>query len=377
MGIRFIRATIMKTSTLLILFLILISFSLPSCASSSSRKPPDHNVQISPPNNVRIIPMHNPAQPFELAAKLQWNPHNQAWDKVLVLYNGNTKPPSNHPIWNYLNNLRIPQRGANKPGENLHYKAFHSYAYCTGETALTRGNHLNISFDKNSLGAYTQKDFSKDWNCASWQMGRRLVSIVQGKKAHQGKGLQLHFPKGSSGCGKDCINWKPSLGGKFNKIRYSYWLKLPNNFDFKLGGKLPGIGNKNANTGGNKPNGYDGWSVRAMWNKQGQLGQYVYHVDQSKEYGEFMQWNMPAISKGQWHHIQTTVKLNTPKQFNGIIQTTVDGKQVLNKENLRFRMVSGLEIERFLFSSFFGGSGKQWAPTKDEVLYLDDFVISR
>lgn len=364
----------MKISTLLT-FLIVITISLPICASSDNHSAPD--IQTHTPSNIRIIPMDNPAQPFELAAKLQWNPHNQAWDKVLVLYNRNVKPPQNHPIWNYLNNLQIPQRSANKPGENLYYKAFHDYAYCTGETPLTVGSHMSISFDKNSLGAYTQKDFSSNWNCPSWQMGRHLVSIVQGEKSHRGKGLQLRFLKGSSGCGKDCINWKPSLGGKFNKITYSYWLKLPDNFDFKLGGKLPGIGNKNANTGGKKPNGYDGWSVRAMWNKQGLLGQYVYHVDQTRKYGEFMQWNMPSISKGRWHHIQTTVKLNTPKQFNGAIQTAVDGKQVLNKTGLRFRMTSGLEIEHFLFSSFFGGSGKQWAPTKDEILYLDDFVISK
>ena len=187
--------------------------------------------------------------------------------------------------------------------------------------------------------------------------------------------MQLSFPKGLSGCGKGCINWKPLLGGKFSKLTYSYWVKFPNNFDFRLGGKLPGVGSYNANTGGNKPNGYDGWSIRAMWNRHGQLGQYVYHMDQAKAYGEFMKWNMPPISKGQWHQIKTTVKLNTPSQANGLIQTSVDGKPVLTRSNLRFRMKNNLEIERFLFSSFFGGSGKEWAPIKNETLYLDDFTI--
>lgn len=113
-----------------------------------------------------------------------------------------------------------------------------------------------------------------------------------------------------------------------------------------------------------------------MWNRQGQLGQYVYHMDQAKSYGEFMPWNMPPITRGQWHHIQTLVQLNTPKQANGIIRTWFDNKPVLNKTNIRFRMIEGLDIERFLFSSFFGGNGIKWAPTKDESLYIDDIILS-
>ena len=367
---------------------MLTTFFLNSCSSTEipqseapSSSAPINSVQNPPtnniPSNIRIIPMNNPAQPFELAAKLQWNTHNNAWDKVLVLYNGNQAPPQNHPVWAYLNNMIIPQRSANSRGENLYYKAFHSYNYCTGETALTHGTHLQINFDNNASGSYTKTDFSKDWNCPSWQMGRHQVNIVEGSKAHHGKGLQLNLLKGSSGCCKDCINWKPLLGGKFNTITYSYWVKFPNNFDFVLGGKLPGIGSDKPNTGGNKPNGYDGWSIRSMWNRHGKLGQYVYHMDQKDKYGEFMEWNMPPISKGQWHHIQTTVQLNTPKQANGLIHTSVDGSMVLNRQNIRFRMTTGLKIERFLFSSFFGGTGKQWAPHKDEALYIDDINIKK
>ena len=113
-----------------------------------------------------------------------------------------------------------------------------------------------------------------------------------------------------------------------------------------------------------------------MWNKQGQLGQYVYHMDQKSAFGEFMQWDMPPITKGKWHFIQTWVKLNTPQQKNGIIQTRINGNLVLNKTDMRFRMKTGLEIERFLFSAFFGGKGAAWSPKKDEFLYLDNFIIS-
>ena len=354
---------------------ILFFFLLTSCQANNTVSKPTDTTPKAPASDIRIIPMQNAKQPFEFAAKLQWNPHNQRWDKVLVLYNGNPQPPANHPVWAYLARLKIPQRKAKFAGENLYYKAFHSYNYCGNSTQLKQGKPLYISFNNNHLGEYTKTDFARDWNCPKWQMGRHLVRIVQGRNAHSGKGLQLNFPQGKSGCGKACINWKPELGGKFEKIRYSYWIKFPNDFDFVLGGKLPGIGSHHANTGGDKPNGYDGWSVRAMWNRHGQLGQYVYHVDQRNNFGEFMPWTTNPISKGQWHHIETLLVLNTPKQANGTIRTWLDGKPVLNRNNIRFRLTNGLEIERLLFSSFFGGNGRKWAPKKNEKLYLDDFVV--
>ncbi|MFW6275436.1 MAG: polysaccharide lyase, partial [bacterium] len=40
----------------------------------------------------------------------------------------------------------------------------------------------------------------------------------------------------------------------------SYKLYIPDDFDFMKGGKLPGLGGGKGNTGGDVPNGFDGWS---------------------------------------------------------------------------------------------------------------------
>lgn len=330
--------------------------------------------------NVRTIPMTNAAQPFELAAKLQWNPHDQQWDKVLVLYNGNQSPPATHPVWAYLDDMQTPGRAASKPGENLYYKAFHLNAYCDGNTPLTFGKPLHINFDQNTLGHYTEKDYFRDWNCPGWSMGLNNVSIVGGKEArnNHGQALSIKLPKGASGCSndKDCANWKPHIGAQLDSLYYSYWVKFPENFDFVLGGKLPGIGSFEPRVGGVKPNGNDGWSVRAMWEKDGKLGQYVYHPDQAKNFGDFVPWDAPPLETGKWYQIKTFVRLNTPGQRDGVITTWLNGKQVLDKHDLRFRNNNNLQIERFLFAVFFGGTGAQWAPKQDTVLYLDDFTLS-
>ncbi len=335
---------------------------------------------LAAPQDVRTIPMINAQQPFELAAKLQWNPHDKAWDKVLVLYNGNPSPPANHPVWTYLDGLQIPQRQPKTSGENLHYKAFHLNAYCSGTTPLTSGKPLRISFDQNTPGNYTEKDYFRDWHCPGWSMGLNNVSIVGKQEARnaQGQALRINIPKGASGCvnEKDCANWKPHIGAQLDSLYYSYWVKFPDNFDFVRGGKLPGIGSAEPRVGGDKPNGRDGWSVRTMWEKDGKLGQYVYHPAQPKNFGDFFPWDTPPLETEKWHQIKTFVRLNTPGKRDGIITTWLNGKQVLDKRDLRFRIGADLKIERFLFAVFFGGTGAEWAPKRDMLLYLDDFTLS-
>lgn len=333
------------------------------------------------PPDVRIIPMKNAAQPFEMAAKLQWNPHDRQWDKVLVTYNGNQPPPLDHPVWQYLQDMKIPARAAATPGENLFYKPFHTAAFCSGTTPLTSGKPMTISFEESTPGRYSEKDFFRDWNCPGWKMGLSHVEVVSGNGSRTGKGkaLRLHLPKGRSGCleqGESCINWKPHIGAQLDGLTYSYWFRFPENFNFVLGGKLPGIGSDKPRTGGAKPDGRDGWSVRAMWVKDGKLGQYVYHPDQAKAFGDFFEWDAPPAEKGKWYQVKTAVRLNTAGQRNGAITTWLNGKKVLDKRDLRFRIGGDLKIERVLFAVFFGGNGPTWAPPADMQLYLDDFILS-
>ncbi|MFN3786568.1 MAG: polysaccharide lyase, partial [Thiothrix sp.] len=205
-------------------------------------------------------------------------------------------------------------------------------------------------------------------------------NVVGGKDSRDGKGqaLRIKLPQGAAGCSDDttCANWKPHLGAKLDSLYYSYWVKFPENFDFVRGGKLPGIGSFEPRTGGDKPNGNDGWSVRVMWEKAGRLGQYVYHPDQPQAFGEFFPWDAPLPEKGKWYQVKTLVRLNTPGKHDGVITTWLNGKQVFDKRDLRFRNGNNLQIERFLFTVFFGGTGAEWAPPRDMLVYLDDFTLS-
>jgi hypothetical protein len=68
----------------------------------------------------------------------------------------------------------------------------------------------------------------------------------------------------------------------------------------------------------------------------------------------------------------------TAGQKDGIIEGWLDGVKALSKSDLRFRDTqTPFSIDTVLWSNFFGGNTSAWAPTKDEWIYFDDFVLSK
>ena len=336
------------------------------------------DVSAKTSNDIIFMHVKNPAQKFAYAGKLHWNHRKNRWNRMIVVYNNAPDADKTHPVWQYVTQLKDPSPHE-KHQYNLHYKVFHLTANCGAETPLTRGKIWRINFDQHPIGKYRPAQLRSDWNCPKWHMGSNLVSIVDKGQAFRGHALRIDYPKYAFGC-KDhrkCVNWKPELGGKFNELVYSYKLKLAKGFDFVKGGKLPGIAGGTANTGGKKPNGRDGWSVRMMWDRHGKLVQYVYHPDQLRAFGDAFEWNMPRLETGKWHDIKTRVRLNSAGKHNGIIQSWLDGKLVLDRRDLRFRDNNKLQIDRFMFASFFGGSDPSWAPHRNQQIYLDEFVLAK
>lgn len=247
------------------------------------------------------------------------------------------------------------------------------------DTPLENGKSWEINFDDHKVGDYSYLQQNSDWITPKWQMGRNLVSVVDGDEAFSGKSLRLKFLKGVSSCKEkqECIQWPVDLGVKLEKLYYGFRFKLSENFEFIKGGKFPGISGGKANGGGRVPTGKDGWSVRMMWDGKGRLVQYVYHPDQPGKYGDVLFWK-PAlqIERDKWHTVQTMVQMNTPGKHDGRIASWLNGEVVLDEGEFRFRDVKGLKIKQFNFVSFFGGNGTDWAPNKDEYIYIDDIRLS-
>lgn len=235
-------------------------------------------------------------------------------------------------------------------------------------------------FNDHAVGAYTETHLCQDWNCPDWNNG-----VNQGRVDIIDEGgnpvIRVSYPKGKYGPDESGAQWKYEIQN-YNDLFFAYRIKFGSNFDFVRGGKLPGLAGGTANTGGNTPKGNDGWSARMMWKRAGRIVQYVYHPDQNQNlpYGDEFPWETEGqplhLMPDVWYQIEVHVVMNTPGAKNGAIQAWLDGANVLDKGNIRFRDVDGLSIDKVYFSTFFGGADRSWATSKDEYIYFDDFVIS-
>jgi hypothetical protein len=235
-------------------------------------------------------------------------------------------------------------------------------------------------FDDDTTGIYSLENLRADWRNPRSEDGvsEGRVSLVEGEGAFSGKSLRVTYPAGVVGT-RGGARWHLTLEPGHRELYCAYRVRFGEGFGFVRGGKLPGLAGGEANTGGRKPDGSDGWSSRMMWRREGRAVQYVYHPDQPGIYGQDFPYDLGgsrAFEPGRWHQVEHRVVVNTPGRTDGIIQAWFDGELALSVNGLRFRDTSDFAIDSFLFSTFFGGSGPEWAPARDETITFDEFVIS-
>ena len=260
-------------------------------------------------------------------------------------------------------------------------------------------------FEDDPFGQYSRSNLEADWNSPSGSNGvdEGRVSIVNEDGS---KVLRVEYPEGLFGSGDDRTGaqWRTILDQGYEALELEYRIKFEDGFDFVRGGKLPGLAGGTGNSGGNRPNGTDGFSARMHWRTDGSSGspldsdetdraniaQYLYHPDQTTnngvngddlDYDDGPSGNWEEFESDRWYHLRHRIIMNTPGTNggqglrDGVIQAWLDGVQVLDVDDIRFRDVASLQIDQLYFSTFFGGGSSRWATSKDEVAYFDDFVV--
>lgn len=171
------------------------------------------------------------------------------------------------------------------------------------------------------------------------------------------------------------VNLRYEFNRNFDCLYLSYELKFPQDFDFVKGGKLPGLYGGHGNTGGNIPDGYDGFSTRFLWLPNGGGALYSY-LPTSKKWGTAFGKNMWDYGSGQWHRITQRIELNTPEKADGVIEIWLDDNKVYHKDSVVFRYTDRISISGVLFSSFFGGNNKSFSSNKDTFISVRNISIS-
>jgi len=256
------------------------------------------------------------------------------------------------------------------------------------------------NFDDDPTGVYTEANLDADWKTPPGENGveEGRISIVDGADAFSGKSMAVQYPEGLHRPQNTGGQWQLEFDHGYNEMFVEYRVKFGEGFDFVRGGKLHGLYGGEGNTGGNRPDGTDGFSARMHWRTDGSTGspltdtglanmtQYLYHPDQPDDTGDDFRWDdsgngdWELFESGRWYHLRHRVVMNTVVdgvgQHDGIVQGWLDGEMVFDVRNIRFRDVTTFDIDGFYFSTFFGGTGERWNTSKDEVAFFDDFLIT-
>jgi len=203
-----------------------------------------------------------------------------------------------------------------------------------------------------------------------------------------GKALEITIKKGSF----VGIGAKHFLPKDLEKAYFRYYLRLGDSWQINTTGKLPGFAGTYHHTayragwGGRKSNGHNGWSARMFMNStlsannilpnKTPIGNYLYHADMKKPYGDTEYWNLndeSLLKKNTWYSIEQYIQLNTKNKQNGQLKAWVNGKLVYNKSDIRFSDHPFVGLESIWLNVYHGGKTK--AP-KDLTVYIDELIIA-
>ena len=230
----------------------------------------------------------------------------------------------------------------------------------------------SIDFNQSQLGSYDYNDVYQEWGKPLYQVLSRTNILEENGNRY----LRVDYPRGGFGPSQSGAIWETKFDQKYEELYVAYRVRLSSGFDFTLGGKLPGLAGGEGNTGGGKPNGYDGWSGRIMWRAGGEATQYLYYPDQPDFYGHDLYWGT-RFPTGRWVTVETRIKMNTPGQRNGVVESWMNGQKFLSRHDIRFRDTSNFSVDSFQFSTFHGGGDASFAPSKDVTIDFDDFIFSK
>lgn len=236
-------------------------------------------------------------------------------------------------------------------------------------------------------GGFESPDWLSTWGTESkFVMGAGNVEVVG--DAQFGKVLRVHYPAGSSsssfareGHPLGGAEFKVKLpgGDQAQSIFISYAVRFAPGFPWVRGGKLPGICGGTCPSGGALVTGYGGWSVRAMWRRNG-AGELYAYILPPQAYGTELGLGTWTFLAGDWHRLAEELILNSNGQPNGVARVWYDadpsGAPTFEVTGLTFRS-DATPANTLLFSTFFGGHDASWATPIDTYVDFARFVMCR
>lgn len=160
-----------------------------------------------------------------------------------------------------------------------------------------------------------------------------------------------------------------------------YFVRFPVGFDWRRGGKLPGLSSADVSASGGDQStaGISSFTARLMWQSGGYITPYLYMADNVDRWGTTHGSSLGSsmqIGSGSWIEIVQEVKLNDVGQENGRCKITINGDVLCDKSDLLWRINSDLKIDGVYLCTFFGGHTFGYADDTYETLASTSLEIS-
>lgn len=210
------------------------------------------------------------------------------------------------------------------------------------------------------------------------------------------RALRVLMPEAENASLNIRYDFMAETGAEPDEIYFRYYLRFGDDWNQTVdGGKLPGISGTygTAGWGGRRSDGTNGWSARGLFREsvprggnplggRTPIGSYVYHADMPTRFGDNYLWVEGwgpegyggVIEPQRWVCLEHYVRMNTPGDNDGVLRAWVDGRRSLDIEDLRFRDVDRLRIERIWMNVYHGGTD---VSPYDQHLFIDHVVIAR
>ncbi|PRY72782.1 polysaccharide lyase [Halomonas ventosae] len=204
-----------------------------------------------------------------------------------------------------------------------------------------------------------------------WGVEDNVELLDAGATGLEEPGLRVHYPEGTSSPGdteQGGAGFYADPAGLAGAERacLTYQVRFEPGFDFVKGGKLPGLYGGEAPSGGEEVDGESGFSMRFMWREAGQGELYEYVASQDEEFGASVGRGLWSFPTGEWVTIEQELVLNTPGEADGLARVWINGVPVLEQSEIVYRTTEEVTIDGLMFSTFFGGNGKEWRTPVDQ-----------
>jgi len=190
---------------------------------------------------------------------------------------------------------------------------------------------------------------NSDWGLGD---GARAIKLKSGPVTHALELDLASVPSVSRGDSAERaglgFNWAPQSFRKAETACLTYSVFVQDGFQFGRGGRLPGLSGASSGTDDASDEQKTEFSTRYTWSEAGALDVL----------GRFPSWSEPramgvggsgiAIKPGRWTELEQEVILNTPGKNDGILRVWQDGKLVVDKKDVVFRIKSSVSLSGVL-----------------------------